>query len=932
MLAMLVVSAGASRAEEGLVAHYTFEEGPGGVVRDWSGSGNDGENKGARYVQVDGGWCLAFETGEAYVDCGSGAILDLTEALTLELWLLPQTAFKKGEPGIVGKRIESFTLALGSTGTCWAYLTADGGKGRTDARLHVDGDSWIHIAATFDGKELKIYGNGELQDSTAAVAARLKSGGNFYLRYPVVWGKKVEPAFKCTMDDVRVYERALSAGEVFAHYKEGAAGKGKDVSGFGKIVLYPHVYPEASTLLIEADHSGLAPVRPGTKILMELWDAKANKVVERTSIDPNAPKEVLEYAHTTSVCPVSAVSADGKGEWELLIADPWVADYEVRAWAEDGKGNRIGSPASVAVAAPSRPARIKGSPDVKILNNLVTELLKIDSFAADAPTRYTVVCPRDGWVFIASDAGSGVRVSVDGEEVIVHETGGDREAMRFLSQGSHEIELSRPEGVKIDGLVVRSIPEMIFDSIGYRPAPWVKCYGPYNWDFFKETGVLDTVNVIAERSKLAENRDYMREWKETGKKIVSATFIDSSRLKGDRFTLENTYAFVAGIDGFQRADRDGTLMSEFDGSGYPHGVESYLLLAEVARRISGEAKFAGKVWDCYGKFMYYTDETMAFMKALFDGGHKFAEEIYMQEQPTEKGARQYLEAMMRQRMLRYQRALPGCQKGMIATLAYFSIPCETVNVDPNADYRVFMDMQMNLLANDPVFSELYGVMWYHSSYADEESHRWAARLLRHYCIEGRREMLSKDPYELRHIRNADFREGAAGWTLEPAEEGSIAAKHVRGFGGRQGRYPRAVMGDWCLLTRRSGKKANRFSQKITKLTPGRLYSVKMFTADYEDITKGRNTKQRHAASIMVDGAEVLSDRSICELFTRRGGSYAKEDRKANRWITYRVEFFRAKKKDAMLIISDWSSEGEAGGPEGQELIHNFVEVEPCLEE
>ena len=133
------------------------------------------------------------------------------------------------------------------------------------------------------------------------------------------------------------------------------------------------------------------------------------------------------------------------------------------------------------------------------------------------------------------------------------------------------------------------------------------------------------------------------------------------------------------------------------------------------------------------------------------------------------------------------------------------------------------------------------------------------------------------------------------------------------------------------MTRRSGERANRFSQKVTGLTAGRLYSVKMFSADHDDITKGRNTKSAHAASITVDGGEMLPERSICEVFTRGGGSYAKEDREENRWITYRVESFRASGEEAMLTILDWESEEVPGGPAGQELIHNFIEVEPCLE-
>ena len=917
----------------GPVALYTFEEGPGKRVRDWSGHGNHGEIVDAEYVPLEDGYCLSFDTAEASVDCGNNPSLDLTGPLTMELWLLPLGGFEGGEAGIVGKSIDSFTLALSPNRTCWAYTTLDGGAGRTDARMRLELNSWVHIAVTFDGKDLRLYGNGELQDSAASVSARLRSiPGSFYLHYPVVWGDKVEPAFKCMMDDVRVYNRALAAQEVFAHFKEGARGKVKDTSWLDTIRVIPHVYPAADTLLVEVDYAGLRPLPDDARIALELSGiTSGGRRTTTLSTTPTSPD--LGYGHTTSVCPISAVSTVDKAEWMLSTRDIVPGDYEVRGVAKDARGNPIGAPATVTFKLPSAPPWITAGAGAKVLNNLVTELLAVRAPKDATSGGHRIVNPRDGWVFLSSRAAGEVTVSVDGESVLVHrQEPSPMEAMRFLSEGAHEIDVRCEEGARLETLVVRAIPEMLFDSIGYRPAPWLKCYGPYNWDFFKKAGILDTVNVLVERDRLPENEEHVREWKESGRRIVTASFIDSIKGKVGQLTAENTFDALTGLTGFTKADRDGTLMSEFDGGGYPTGLAGYPMFCEVARRLEGTQDFAGKVWDCYGKFMYYDDRSMAFMKALIDGGHRFAEEIYMQEQPTEESARKYLNAMMRQRMLRYQRLLPDCQKGMIATLAYFSIPCEIVNVDPNVNYRTFMDMQMNLLANDPVFSELAGVMWYHSSYADEESHRWAARLLRHYCIEGKREMLSKDPYELRHIRNADFREGDAGWTLNPAEEGSIAAVHVRGLGAAQGRYPDSAMGDWCLLTRRSAVKPNRFSQRIRGLVPRRLYSVKMLTTDYDDITKRRNTKSPHAASITVRDAEVLKEDSICELFTRQGGSYGNEDRPNNRWITYRVVFFRPRGTEAALTISDWESDKAAGGPVGRQLIHNFIEVQPELEE
>ncbi len=41
--------------------------------------------------------------------------------------------------------------------------------------------------------------------------------------------------------------------------------------------------------------------------------------------------------------------------------------------------------------------------------------------------------------------------------------------------------------------------------------------------------------------------------------------------------------------------------------------------------------------------------------------------------------------------------------------------------------------------------------------------------------------------------------------------------------------------------------------------------------------------------------------------------------------------FRARGKQAMLTLSDWGKPGAPAGPAGQELLCNFVEVQPYLE-
>jgi hypothetical protein len=143
-----------------------------------------------------------------------------------------------------------------------------------------------------------------------------------------------------------------------------------------------------------------------------------------------------------------------------------------------------------------------------------------------------------------------------------------------------------------------------------------------------------------------------------------------------------------------------------------------------------------------------------------------------------------------------------------------------------------------------------GLNWWTSLQADEETVRFVGRLYRHYAIEGKKELLTKDPLFLTHIQNADFEKQLEGWTLHATEEGSIQAKKFPRYGRIEGRYmglgrpadPEHI-GDTFLWMKRSEQGPNTFSQPIRELQPGRLYSLKMFTCDYQDLIHPRKRQR-----------------------------------------------------------------------------------------
>src|SRR5438128_476706 len=135
-------------------------------------------------------------------------------------------------------------------------------------------------------------------------------------------------------------------------------------------------------------------------------------------------------------------------------------------------------------------------------------------------------------------------------------------------------------------------------------------------------------------------------------------------------------------------------------------------------------------------------------------------------------------------------------------------------------------------------------------------------------------MLTRDPLFLTHLQNADFEKGTEAWTLHPAEEGTIAVKSFPRFGRIEGRFmglgrpadPEHI-GDTFLWMKRSKNVPNTFSQMIKDLEPGRLYSMKMFSCDYNDLVNPRAKKieeTKSTGTVMLEGVDMDAKR-LCWL-------------------------------------------------------------------
>ena len=561
----------------------------------------------------------------------------------------------------------------------------------------------------------------------------------------------------------------------------------------------------------------------------------------------------------------------------------------------------------------------------RALNNFVTELLLVKNLSDDGAHAYVIRNPREGWLFLKSDAwvgkeggvsvGIGLQDAGEPETVIAYEPkdSGTAEAMRYLAEGTYTVRVDLHEA-EIASLTVRTIPAIIYAN--FPESPHMPRFGRYDWTFLKSIGMLDSCNVLI----TYRGGHFMKEWLAQGKQVLQQAGVPN--LHGsESITVQEAYDYWIEAAGLSDPGMSGIIADEF----YPSANISPKFPAwiEAIKRIRKDKP--NKVF--YPYIAGSAKGLRPFVEPLLDTGCCFAYERYLNERRTEKEAKAFIEQGLKGEMLEFEKYAPGFSRRCIYVMGFLCGPNESLSKNPAADYKVYLDMQFHLLATDPVFKEgLYGVEQYRSPYCDEEYLRWCAKLFRHYCIEGRAERLTNDPYELTHIRNPEFEHGLEGWTVEAATPDSVQVKKMEGYGWVQGRYPKDAQGDTFLWMKCSAQKPNAISQTIGNLEPGRYYSVKMISGDYQNHTK----HQILGLSLRVEGVELIPEECIQAIYHNHPSHRNERFATDYAYFNWHRLVFRATSDTAKLTISDWSSPTSPAASSDQEIIFNFIEVEPYL--
>jgi len=216
---------------EGMVAFWRSEHDATDLIGGYSGTFYTGTTPAAPSVTPWGkvGSAFAF-TGTTYVQIPDAPGLQPPQ-LTLEAWVFPTVLSSTSYQTVIGRGSPSPTSAAGQ----W-WLGVFNGIPQIQSQSVQTGNfslagpaaiplsEWTHLAATFDCATMVLFVNG------TQVASQDVVGGLVYAPVPVGIGATWQnnaPAdpFTGLIDEVSLYDRALSGDEIFDIYNAGIAGK-----------------------------------------------------------------------------------------------------------------------------------------------------------------------------------------------------------------------------------------------------------------------------------------------------------------------------------------------------------------------------------------------------------------------------------------------------------------------------------------------------------------------------------------------------------------------------------------------------------------------------------------------------------------------------------------------------------------------------------
>lgn len=290
----------------GLVALWNLEEGTGTTAIDSISANNGTLTNGPTWIPGQiGNYALSFDGTNDFVSTTDVAAAESIGAITVSAWAKSSTTdlvgaqyiFAKSRSGqtnisweIAKSAQEKFTFAV-SNGTTKSTATTD---------LAFADTSWHHIVGVYDGSLVRIYVDGAEADATPAALTGNVSNTAYYIclgTYSSAGNCSGSGYFAGSIDDPRVYNRALSAADISLLYDY----RGIDVTPPTISAIASSTGPTSATINWTTDEAATSTVRYGLTSGYGSASTSASLVTTRSIVLTGlTPSTVYHYQVSSS--------------------------------------------------------------------------------------------------------------------------------------------------------------------------------------------------------------------------------------------------------------------------------------------------------------------------------------------------------------------------------------------------------------------------------------------------------------------------------------------------------------------------------------------------------------------------------------------------------------------------------------------------------
>jgi PKD repeat protein len=278
--------------------------------------------------------------------------LNLSKGMTLEAWV-NAASLSSWRSVLLKERTNGLSYSLYATDPYnspsgpSAFINTGGSDQSGASPTALAPNTWTHLAATYDGSTLRYYVNGVLKASQKLSGSIVTSGGALRIGGNKVWGEY----FQGTIDDVRIYNQALTQSAIQTDMNTAVAGGSTTTSTTPQSVQAP---PTASAGPAQTAAEGAKVTFQGSGTgtgLSYSWDFGDGTAKAATASATHAYADNGSYTATLTV-------TDSSGQTATSTAAVTVTNVAPTATFSGPASVTTGSTATFSFANPSDPSPV----------------------------------------------------------------------------------------------------------------------------------------------------------------------------------------------------------------------------------------------------------------------------------------------------------------------------------------------------------------------------------------------------------------------------------------------------------------------------------------------------------------------------------------------------------------------------------------------